>query len=216
MAYNQIKSIMGKNFIGPEELNKISGKLKINNPLKLDNLIPPIPFKLDFLIKISQDYILILGIPKDKNNRKLTINRMRLMFGWNPNKSEPCFYNQDWYLKEKFANKITLNLRWYLMKKTVKPESRGKNPETILKKLNREENFPSAILATFVFFSFYLLNNEILWKHDYIWCSDKDLNSDRIYIGRYLDPKIINKNGINIHRYLTINSFYGLCPQYKK
>ena len=214
MDLKTIKKIMGKNFIGPEELNKISHYFKISNPLNSGRSIPDIPFNPNYLKKIRKDYILILGISKDKQGQKLTINNLRSNFGYDPKKSEPCFYNQDWYLKEKFAKNTTLEFKWYLIKKTVDQNTRGKNPENILKFLKNKEIFPSAILTAFTFFAYYFLNNgEILWKHNFIWCADKDKNGDRIYTGRYIDPKKINKNGFNIHRHLSIRPCYGLVPQ---
>lgn len=214
MDLKQAKRIMGKNFIGPEELGEIKSRFKILDPFKFKRSIPDISFDLNYLKKIHQDYILILGIPKDRNNEKLTINKMRSIFGWNPQKSEPCFYNQDWYLKEKFAKDVTLDFKWYLIKKSVNKNSRGKNPEDIPKLFKTKETFPTAVLTAFVFFSYYLLTNgEILWKHDLIWSSDKDNNGDRIYTGRYIDPKKVNKNGFNIHRHLSIRSCYGFVPQ---
>ncbi|HUT96474.1 MAG TPA: hypothetical protein VMW82_02825 [Candidatus Paceibacterota bacterium] len=215
-GFEKIKKIMGKNFIGLKELNKISHYFKISNLPRSGRSIPDVPFNLNYLKKVRKDYILILGIPKDRQDQKLTINNLRLKFGYNPFKSEPCFYNQDWYLKEKFAKNTTLEFKWYLIKKTVDQNTRGKNPENIIRTLKGNEIFPSAILAAFTFFAYYLLNHgEILWKHDFIWCSDKDKNNDRIYTGRYIDPKKINKNGFNIHRHLSIRPCYGLVPQIK-
>jgi len=52
----------------------------------------------------------------------------------------------------------------------------------------------------------------LLWKSDFIWCSDKDKNGDQIYVGRYRDPLGVNKNGFNIHRHLKIRNYYGLAP----
>lgn len=203
---------MGPNFIGPEELQKISDKLKIADPFK--SSIPKVPFSLDYLNKINKDYILILGVTKSSDGEKLTINKLRSTFGYDPNQSEPCFYNQDWYLKEEFANNKTLDFKWYLIKKNVIKNSRGKNPENIRKDLKTKENFPLAILTAFTFLAYYLINNgQILWEHDFIWCADKDKNGDRIYTGRYLDPQKINKNGFNIHRHLAIRSCYGLAPE---
>lgn len=212
--FQKIKKVMGKNFIGPEELKKISRYFSVSDPFKIGKKIPQIPFDLNYLKKINKEYILILGIPKDKDNQKLTINNMRLMFGSNSQKSEPSFYNQDWYLREKFAKDIVLEFRWYLIKKSIDKNSCGKNPEDILKNLKNKEKFPPAILTVFTFFSYYFFTNgEILWKHNFVWCSDKDKNGDRIYTGRYIDPQKINKNGFNIHRHLSIRSCYGLAPQ---
>jgi len=55
--------------------------------------------------------------------------------------SEPCFYNQDWYLKEKFIDK-QLESNWYLIRKYVFQETRAKNPEDI----NNCFTFTAAIL----------------------------------------------------------------------
>ena len=216
MNIEEAKKIMGKNFIGPDELKKISLKLGIVDPFKIKSKIPNIHFDLSLLKNIRKDYILILGVHQDKNGKKLTLNRMRSIFGWSPEKFEPCFYNQDWYLKEKFADNKILNFRWYLIKKTVNKESRSKRPDEILRSLKMKEDFPTAVLTAFTFFAYYFhTNGEILWKHDFIWCSDKDKNGDRIYTGRYNDVKKINKNGFNVHRHLSIRPCYGFAPEIK-
>ncbi len=203
---------MGRNFIGPEELSKISSFLNIQNHIPA-SLIPAIPFDENQLRKIKNDYILILGAEADKSGRKLTINSMRLLFGIDPAKAEPCFYNQDWYIKERFTEK-SLAREWYLVGKKVIPGSRGLAPEKI--KLKNKEKLPSAVLTAFTFFSCYFLNKEMLWKNDFIWCADKDYNGDRIYTGRYIDPNGINKNGFNIHRYLNIRSAFGAVSEISK
>ncbi len=200
------KKIMGKNFIGSKDLSKISSVLGFSLPRKK---IPIIPIPLEKIKKMRKDYILILGIPG------VTINKMRKILGFNPRKSEPCFYNQDWYLNEEFAKEKTLNFEWYLIKKKIDKKTRGKNPEQLEKK-SLKEKYPSAILATFTFFTYYFLNKkEILWGNDFIWCNDKDFNGDRIYVGRYKDPRGINKNGFNIHRHLSIRPCYGFAWQIK-
>ena len=210
MTLREAKKIMGVNFIGPEEFFKISESFKISVPQKN---IPTIFLDRDYLKRISEGYILILGLSEDLEGRPLTINRMHKIFGSEPKKSEPCFYNQDWYLKEKFAKDEILKFKWYIIKKSVDKKTKGKNPEKIRKNFKEKENFPSAVLATFVFFAYYLCNHKILWKNDFIWCKDKDSNGDRIYVGRYEDSKEINKNGFNIHRHLSIRSCHGVVSE---
>lgn len=204
MDITQAKKIMGKNFIGPNELDGIAKKLNIASLASRGNL-PRIKFSEKLLKKTAKDYILILGVPLSSNGRKLTLNSLREFFGVNSEGKEPCFYNQDWYLKEKFAAATNLKFKWYLIKKAVDKKTRGKNPET-----RKSAAFPSAILAVFTFFADYFLNQETLWKNDFIWCSDKDHNGDRIYVGRYVDPDKINKNGFNLHRHLSIRPCYGV------
>lgn len=206
------KKIMGNNFIGPAELNKISGRLNIARVSESD--IPEIPFKGELIKKIKDDYLLILGLSKNKDGIDLTINNMRSFFGWEPEKSEPCLYSQDWYLKEDFAARTHLSDQWYLIKKEIIAEASGKIPDEVEKNFSQKEKFPPAVLTAFAFFAYYFhTGGEILWRHDFIWCSDQDSNGDRIYTGRYIDPSKINKNGFNIHRYLTIKPWYGAITQ---
>lgn len=209
-SLEKAKKIMGENFIGPEELLKISKSFQILIPKKN---IPAIPFGENCLKNNGERCILVLGLPKDKQGKFLTINRMREIFGLDPKKSEPCFYNQDWYLKEKFAKAEVLKFKWYLVKKEIDKKTRGKDPEEIDKKFKKRENFPSAVLLAYIFFAYYLCNNKILWKNDFLWCKDKDSNGDRIYVGRYEDSKKVNKKGFNIHRHLSVRPCYGFVSE---
>lgn len=202
MDYKEIKDIMGNNFIGHDDLNSIKDKFGIN----ISSNVPGIQYSKDFLKSHSENYILILGTEATNDNEQLTINKLREKFGVDPDKNEPCFYNQDWYLKEDFASKETLRNKWYLLKKNVYEEYRAVNPDE--KAINKLA-LPSAVLCTYTFFAYYLLNNEILWKDDFVWCSDNDANGDQIYVGRYEDKNKINKNGFNIHRHLKLKQNYS-------
>jgi hypothetical protein len=202
MNIEQAKKIMGGNFIGPEELSKISSKLGIGKISR----VPKIPFSESLLKKVRKDAILILGVP-------VSINTLRRRLGINPRKLEPCFYNQDWYIKEKFANK-KLKLGWYLVSKDVKSNTRAKDPDQIKKTIKSSQGFPSAVLCAYTFFAYYFhTDGKMLWKNDMIWCIDRDKNVDQIYVGQYIDPKALNKNGFNIHRHLSIKPNYGLAPE---
>jgi len=204
------KDIMGKNFIGLTELISIKDKMGIYISDKIIKSVPKLTLPLDFLEKYINDYILILAIPFYKNGSKLTVVKMKEHFSCDPEKLEPCFYNQDWYLKEKFANEETLKSKWYLVKKDVFEVYRGIDPKTFPFKENKLFKLPTAILCAYTFFANYFISNgEILWKNDFVWCSDSDSNNDQIYIGRYIDPKKINKNGFNIHRHLSINKSFS-------
>jgi len=186
-------------------LSRISDALNIDDSVfSLD--IPPIPYSEDELLRFRGSCILILGNTRTKTGQPLSINSMRDSFGIDPHQSEPCFYNQDWYLREPFANQCTIEYRWYIFEKEVRPESRGKEPSfdpAIVSAL------PSALLLCYTFFAYHILNGVTLWQHDYLWCSDMDSFGDRIYVGRYYDPNQLNKNGFSIHRHLTIKQNYG-------
>ena len=203
------KEILGNNFIGINELNLIHLKMNLLSPLKIINKIPEIPFTKDLLNKCKETHFLFLAIPFFSDHSKVTINTLKAQFGVDPSISEPCFYNQDWYEKEVFAN-ITFRLGWYLMSHKIIDNTRGLGLEAIKEQQHIITNVPSAVLSVYSFFLYYYhTGNNFLFKHDYIWNSDTDINGDRIYIGKYFDPLAINKNGIEIHRHLSIKSNYG-------
>jgi hypothetical protein len=197
---DKIADIFGPNFIGPDQLSLTASKLGIRVP----ELIPPLPFQPDFLQTKKDDHILFLSPSNMNNGDPLTLLALRDFFGIDPLLSEPCFYNQDWYINEAFANK-QLECRWNLVSKGINEKSRAVNPEL----LTHEYVFPSAVLCAYSFFLYWSVFGDHLWKHDYIWCSDLDHNHDRIYVGCYSDPAGKKKNGFEIHRHLSLKSSYG-------
>ena len=112
VSIKRAQQLFGDNFIGIAELAPLFSKMGLD----YQGLnIPDIEYSIETLEKASKDYILILGIPRLENT-DISILTFRNIFGTDPDLSEPCFYNQDWYLNEEFIN-ITLELRWYLLKK---------------------------------------------------------------------------------------------------
>ena len=201
------KSIFGKNFIGLEELELISEQLGICILKECKNYIPTILHSEEYLRTLKDEYILFLGMPYYKDKSSLNIIKMRDHLGIDPNLKEPCFYNQDWYLNEPFASECRISFKWYLIKKNIIESTRGCDIET--QKIITKEELPSALICTFVFFAYYFFQLQYLWKDYFIWCADEDINGDRIYVARYFDNNMINKNGFNIHRHLKIKNNYG-------
>ncbi len=187
---------MGRNFIGSEELNALLCKMAIA-PLRGGG--PVVNYSDEQLKKVSREYILVLGTDM------FNIINFRDFFGVDPNISEPCFYNQDWYLSEEFIYRKLEN-RWYLIKKDVFEDTRALMPLEIMQK---GVKFPSAILCVYTFFAYYFAYDQMLWYHDFIWCEDVDHNGDRIYVGKYHDVDGVNKNGFNIHRHLALRLCYS-------
>ena len=200
------KDLFGANFIGLEELQFLFERMGLSS---CSIQVPDIHYSVGDLKKHSKDYILILGV-QELNGEKLSIDRFRKCFGINPDISEPCFYNQDWYMCETFIYD-TLDLRWFLLKKNVIESSRAVQP---LELLNENINFPTAILCVYTFFAYYYARKELLWRHDFVWCSDTDHNGDRIYVGKYHDVDEVNKNGFSIHRHLALRNCYGAIALY--
>ena len=111
------KEIMGINFIGPQELSLVSDKMSFDIP----DEIPCIRYSSEELMKHKDDYILVLGLSKMSNGEAINIKLLRSLFGVNPVISEPCFYNQDWYMNETFVDKV-LEDNWYLIQKNISKE----------------------------------------------------------------------------------------------
>ena len=194
----EARQLFGDNFIGKKELKSFFSEIN----LPYDNIIEPsIQYTREQLEQCASDYILILGV----SSPEITIRSLRSHYGLNPDNSEPCFYNQDWYLSEDFIDN-TLETKWYLLKKDVIEDSRAVMPLDLTKS---GISFPSAILCTYAFFAFHHATGKYLWWHDFVWCSDLDHNGDRIYAGKYHDIDGVNKNGFSVHRHLALRPCYG-------
>ncbi|HAQ17683.1 MAG TPA: hypothetical protein DCR40_00430 [Prolixibacteraceae bacterium] len=205
-SIEEAKLILGKNFIGPDELSIIADQMRIALP----GNYPEIPFSKKELIEKHEYYILILGTSQMKDGTPLTLKSLIDQFGKNPDISEPCFYNQDWYVKEDFIVR-PCEKKWFLIRKNVLNETRGVDPQLIVAKIK----LPAAVLCAYVFFCNFLLNQgDLLWKHDFVWCSDVDVNNDMIYVGRYIDATGFCKNGFSIHRHLKLRNNYSCIKFY--
>ena len=197
--HNLAKTIMGSNFIGPEELCKIEA-MKLSIP----NAVPKITYSRDILEQRAKDYILILGVSRFSDGTSVTIRSLQSRFGKDPEVIEPCFYNQDWYDHEEFID-VSMTDGWFFIRKAVFEDSRAIQPQVLMKKYV----FPSAICCTYAFFTAWLALGIKLWYSEFVWCKDTDHNGDRIYVGKYHDVDGINRDGFSIHRHLALRPCYG-------
>lgn len=198
----EAKLIFKDNFIGANELGELFLRFHPDEKTIINQ--PEIPWDKAKLEALANNYILILGVPS-WGGVDLNIRNLRNVFGINSEIKEPCFYNQDWYLNEKFIEE-TLKFKWYLVRKNVFEDSRAIDPAILVE---RDIEFPSAILCCYTFFAFWFARGKRLWEYDFIWCSDKDHNGDRIYVGKYKDIDGINKSGFSIHRHLALRPCYS-------
>ena len=198
------RAVFGGDLLGPEEIRDISAR---SGWTRGSLETPRVP---EMILEAGRRepgaYLLLLGPASMNDGSPVTLRALRDWFGMDPAESEPCFYNQDWYLKEAFATEVRVEPDWHLLRKSVVPGSRGLDPDRVGVGI-----LPSAVLCAYAFFSRCLhLGGERLWEHDYVWCSDLDHQGDRIYVGRYTDRAGINKNGFSIHRHLRIRENYGV------
>lgn len=208
MSESEIKKIFGENYIGFDELKQISSYIPIGVELYKDFEIPSIPYSETILRQSAHTHLLILALGSDRNGKAVSIETFRSFYGIDPNKSEPCFYNQDWYLKEPFYERA-IETRWILIQKETDPDTKGKEISQL--KSYPYKLLPTAVMYTYIFFIYYFHSKDrsILWENDYAWCFDTDSSGDRIYVGRYKDIYGLAKNGFSIHRHLSIKANYG-------
>lgn len=202
------KRIMGEGFIGCAEIESKAGAMNLAADGNYTLEKYPIPFTQARLEQFKNTHILFFVIPIHKDGTPVTILSLRNIFGTDPSVMEPCFYNQDWYLKEKFVHQ-QLEAGWFLLSRALLDTTRGKRVDEIKSLSQTEVNFPTAVLCTYFFFLSYLVFGRPVWKNDYIWNVDTDNQGDQIYTGRYIDPSGTNKNGWEIHRHLSIKQNYG-------
>ena len=194
-----VRRIMGENLIGAEELRTAAAL-----GLRIPAVIPEVPFPAAELEAKKGDYLLVLGTGFFADGTPVTIRNLKQRFGKDPDTSEPCFYNQDWYDKEDFID-VPMQDGWFLIRKNVYEDSRAVQPADLMK----EYTFPPAVRCTYAFFAAWFAKGLKLWYHDFVWCSDTDHNGDRIYVGKYNDVDGVNKNGFSIHRHLALRPCYG-------
>jgi hypothetical protein len=196
------RSVLGQDFIGPDELKMIS--VDFNFDFNFD--FPDLKLSIDDLNKIrSSNMMLILFWPYCLGSTEISIKVMRENFGVSGEFRVDGFYNQDWYINDPFYEKSYSKPCWLRVSKEVEEGLRGVGP--IQKYIN--EHALDAVLYIYTFFVTLFLRQVILWPHDYVWTSTKDYNGDWVYIGRYKDINGINRDGLSIHRYLSISKIYS-------
>ena len=200
MEESRAREILGKDFIGSQELYRINNLFSADNPKE----IPDISFNEAEIQTKKNSHLLILCVPKFSDKIPITIANIREKIA--QCNGNPCFYNQDWYFHEQFINK-PLELKWILVSKTLLDESRAMAADSVVVKYS----LYSAVELTYTFFVNYFVNDgEKLWNNDYVWCSDVDDKGDQIYVGRYTDASGLNADGFEIHRHLRIKNNYGV------
>lgn len=199
------KQIFGQNFLGIEEIESIADKLGLYYNKEIMKRFADIPYSQEELLQKKDTHVLFFVQNKsNQKDLKISINYLKSILGSDPSESEPCFYNQDWYIKEQFANQCNVDSGWYLLRKSLIETSRGESPDK-----SNLARYPSALLVTYAYFVFKILHGISLYDNDYVWCSDTDEAGDQVYVGRYTDPEKIAKNGFSIHRHLSIKKNYG-------
>src|SRR5688572_23507422 len=82
------------------------------------------------------------------------------------------FYPQDWYLDEEFAATTLVADREYRISRRTRIDMSVPPPQD-----------PPAVVAVAFEVAHFLWTGEFIWHQSYVWCSDKDSEGDKVYVG---------------------------------
>ncbi len=158
------RAIMGKNFLGLEEVRRGYG-IALPAPQ-----LAEIPFSEETLQAYKDTHVLVAG-------GALSVNEIREIV-------ESAFYDTDWYNCEPFANDKKVSVRWYLLRKEPVPESRCKTYD-LQTALLKDEEVPFACEVIYMVILYWLMHRERLLPYVYVRCQDKGSDGDRVYVGNF-------------------------------
>lgn len=158
--------IMGKNVIDPE---KVAKHLDVAFSVEQLKQLANFPFSESALQECKDTHILVAGYP-------LSIMDIR-------EKASKLFRSQDWYNDEKFATKEKVNLRWYLIRKDIIPDSINKRYQEQTALLTEDEEVPRACEMAYMIILYYRAKGIRLFEKLYARCQDVTSGGRRVLVG---------------------------------
>ncbi|MEW6144139.1 MAG: hypothetical protein AB1598_03865 [Thermodesulfobacteriota bacterium] len=170
MTQREAREIMGKNFIAIDDVARI---LSVSISRKARYALQHIPYSDGTLQTCKKSHILFPGVPEDNSGNLITIASIRETFGVDFDE-QPCFsYVDYWYIDENFASKKTCSLRWYLIRKSILPNSRTKSYHEQIRLLRGDEELPSAVEIVYMTFLYYFVSDgKRLFESSEVLCKD--------------------------------------------
>jgi len=180
------REIMGRNFLGIEEMTK---HYKISPTLEQLETLAEIPFSEEMIEEHKYKYLLVAGSP-------ITIVDMRAKTLL---KKPKIFYsNEDasWYNIQGFANTEKVGLNWYFIRKTAIRDSFDKKFTDQIGFLGLNEEVPRACELVYAVVLYFLSTGERLFGDVYARCIDltSDGTGPRISVGNFTLSGIIIKS----------------------
>jgi len=167
--------VMGRNFIGPEEVARFLGLSQFDERLKG---LERIPYEEEVLRMCRETHILVAGFP-------LTILDICKFFPRCVILPSPEKRIGHWS-NDRFARKDKLARRWYLMRKEVFNGSLGGSLRAALEASQNEgEELPRPGEFIYAVVLYYALTGERLFENVYAFCQDPANNGLHVRIGMF-------------------------------
>ena len=174
-----IKTLMGKNFIGPEDYKDLlrAKDVGVIPPLPLaiteELLESPCPFLKDK--KIKETHLLVF-VPNTINREDFTINSLRQLVADSEDKHrrERIFDDQSWYNDQEFAATPIVDGKWVLLPMSDLPNSRNKTNAERLEELKKYPDYQTAgaLELTTALVMHELKNHQRKFADFYGWCEE--------------------------------------------
>ncbi len=200
------REIMGDNFLGVDAIQKAFG-VRLTEQERPD--IQRVPFSEKTLRECKDSHILFLGIARDPSRQPLTIQRLREMF---PAGGQPRFrsYPKPGEIRDAYATKDTPDLRWYLIARNLRQDSRSKPYWQQEQFLEPNEYRERAVVYVYMMFLVHKARGERLFPDDLVWC--KSTGSD----GAPVAAGYFRSEGLYVSDWwLRPDEHFGMAPARK-
>jgi len=179
--YALAQSILGVDFITPEEIMKVTAVVYANKHLDaLHKHLPP----EDVLRWCKENNYAVLAAPPYPINllniRMLDSNLFHLKSG-------------GWYSEKKFASDNKTTQGWLLIRKDPVPKSTNKNWNKQNKLLSGVEHVPNSAEVSWLVTTYLKVHGIRLFENIYVRCSDLDSDGHRVLVG-YFDAQGLRVN----------------------
>lgn len=181
-SHKRAKDILGKNFISIDEVKKYLGTTFSGKDVEK---LAEIPWSEETLESVKDTHILLPGHP-------LSILEIREKA---PKKTFYS-YGDAWYNNQSFATKEKVELRWYLIRKDIQPNSTSKTYQEQLALLSKQEENPKAVEMVYAMTLFWLARKEKLFTERWARCADLGSDGSRVFVN-FCDGR------------LSVNSYWG-------
>lgn len=171
--YALAQSILGVDFITPEEIMKVSAVIFEDKHLaSLHDTIPP-----EDVLRWCKDhnYAVIAAPPYPIN-----LLNIRML-------DSSLFYSKTggWYAEQKFASENKTGLGWLMIRKDPVPNSTRKNWDEQNKLVSGVERVPNSAEVSWLVTIYFKVRGIRLLESIYVRCSDLDSDGARVRVGLF-------------------------------
>jgi hypothetical protein len=174
-AWLRAREIMGKNFLGVEE---VMTHYKVMPTVEQLDALAEIPFSETELEECKDTHLLVAGFP-------MTILDVRAKA---PSKKPKTFYSYKdaWYNTQAFATDEKVGLRWYLIRKTAVDSSFSKLFDNQKRLLGPKDEVPRACELVYAVVLYFMATGERLFSNTYVRTITLDADGYRVNVGYFV------------------------------